>query len=766
LITLYQGARNPIPLRADDWPTWAELCADLELLLATEAAEKTDLFAIGPHRLRVAYRNDENTEAVTLLALDVDRCNAEQLLERLERIGIAAAVYGSPSDDPSKPDARRVRVLAPASRPIAPSECAATRCAFAELLELEPGQGVEACLNPGGLFFVGRIEGTPPRAWAWRDGAAVDVDGLLAVPLALDWRPGKAPTGAAPAAASGGLPEAEESPRAAGLGALLAPRWLDGGRIESHAALNLFGWLLGRGWRRAELVALLDVLDEDEPEPRKRAEHRRILGRAVALDGPGAAREWLGDDWPAVDALANPEREAARAMLAARAPAAGADRAALPGPVIVSNRRDSGAVFIDLGPDEGGYQPVAVEHVPRVLADLGLAVEPLEGRKRESPRALIDRLGELYTKATYDFAAVTSRYDRASRTLTVGYPLRPVEPRQDAAVDAWLQALGGDAYPRLAAWLASCDQRYIARLAAGLVLVGPKDTGKSLLATALAGLWGEGSPVGAGLLVDRFNADLLRCPILCDEEASLVGSGELSTKRFRDALQAGERAVEPKGRERALLRGALRLIVPCNAVGDLKFADLSAGDVLDAVADRLLVIDLAPRAPACRDALARLRLPDDWRVDLPRVVAHLAWLAATVTPPVERFIGGGGAAGRAAVLAGHAEQHARVWYALADWLDCANPDAATGAARAWAAVAGELLCDVRALADALGGADDRRVDREVREALAPVRRGLRRPRGASEGRPRLALIDADGAADALRGTGHAPALRARLAASR
>jgi hypothetical protein len=764
LLTLYQGARNPVPLRADDWPSWAELCSDLAVLLATEATEKTDLFAIGPHRLAKPYRLDANVAALDLLALDVDRCDASALLDRIEALGLAAAVYGSPSDDPTKPDTRRVRVLAPASRPILPAECAATRCAFAELLELEPGQGVEACLNPGGLFFVGRIEGTPPRAWAWRDGAAVDVDGLLAVPLALDWRPGKAPTGASPAAASGGLPTAEPTDRAAELADLVRERWLDGGRIESHAALNLFGWLLGRGWRRAELVALLDLLDQDEPAAGKRAEHRRILGRAVALDGPGAAREWLGEDWPAVDALANPEREAARAMLAdraARAPA-GDDR---PGPVIVSSRRDAGAVFVDLGPDEGGYQPVAVEHVPRVLADLGLAVEPLEGRKREAPRALIDRLGELYTRAAYDYAARTSRYERETRTLIVGYPLRPVEPRQDAAVDAWLRALGGGDYPRLAAWLASCDQRYIDRLAAGLVLVGPKDAGKSLLAAALAGLWGECSPVGAGLLVDRFNADLLRCPIVCDEEAALVGSGELSTKRFRDALQATERAFEPKGRERILLRGALRFVVPCNAVGDLKFADLSAGDVLDAVADRLLVIDLAPRAPACRDALARLRLPGSWRVDLPRVIAHLSWLAGAVTPPVERFIGGGGAAGRAAVLAGHAEQHSRVWYSLADWLDCEDPAAATGAARAWAIVCGELLCDVRALADALGGADDRRVDRDVREALAPVRRGLRRPWRGGEDRARLAVIDADGAADALRGNGHAEALRARLAAS-
>ncbi|MCK9484980.1 MAG: hypothetical protein M0R34_11540, partial [Candidatus Marinimicrobia bacterium] len=91
LLTLYQGARNPVPLRADDWPSWAELCADLELLLGTEATEKTDLFAIGPHRLAKPYRLDANVAALDLLAIDVDRCNAEQLLERLERLGLAAA---------------------------------------------------------------------------------------------------------------------------------------------------------------------------------------------------------------------------------------------------------------------------------------------------------------------------------------------------------------------------------------------------------------------------------------------------------------------------------------------------------------------------------------------------------------------------------------------------------------------------------------------------------------------------------------------------
>ena len=92
--------------------------------------------------------------------------------------------------------------------------------------------------------------------------------------------------------------------------ALVVDRWLAGNRVETNAWLHLAGWLIGRGWTRAEIAALLEVLDDNEPDAKKRAEHRRILANARAIEGPGGAREWLGSDFASVDTIVNAAADA------------------------------------------------------------------------------------------------------------------------------------------------------------------------------------------------------------------------------------------------------------------------------------------------------------------------------------------------------------------------------------------------------------------------------------------------------------------------
>lgn len=107
----------------------------------------------------------------------------------------------------------------------------------------------------------------------------------------------------------GVLPAPDDTPapteRAKRLAKAIGLRWLDGGRIETNAALNLFGGLLGHHWSKAEVASLLALLDAHEPDERKRAEHRRILGNAVALDGFGGFVDWAGEDWADADAALN-----------------------------------------------------------------------------------------------------------------------------------------------------------------------------------------------------------------------------------------------------------------------------------------------------------------------------------------------------------------------------------------------------------------------------------------------------------------------------
>src|SRR6185369_11775606 len=154
------------------------------------------------------------------------------------------------------------------------------------------------------------------------------------------------------------------------------------------------------------------------------------------------------------------------------------------------------------------------------------------------------------------------------------------------------------------------------------------------------------------LITVQFNGDLLRCPILVDEEAQLFGSKRLSTKTFRDVIQSVGRSVELKGQERCELTGALRAVVSCNGYSDLKFSDLGGPEVINALRDRMLVLDATARDEACKAPLARLRLPNDHRVDLDRVARHMMWLCETVELPAERFLGAGGDEADGAILRG------------------------------------------------------------------------------------------------------------------
>lgn len=107
--------------------------------------------------------------------------------------------------------------------------------------------------------------------------------------------------------ASAPLPDdtPEPTPDAIAIAEAIGDRWLDGDRVVSNAWLHMAGWLLGKGWNKADVGALLALLDAREPDADKRREHRHILGNAAQLSGPGAAREWLGSDFQKVDAIVN-----------------------------------------------------------------------------------------------------------------------------------------------------------------------------------------------------------------------------------------------------------------------------------------------------------------------------------------------------------------------------------------------------------------------------------------------------------------------------
>jgi hypothetical protein len=260
-VTIYRGAKAPTPIAEPDL-TWGELCIELQAMVGTEASTKTKLLALGPYRLRPeSKRLDKNVEAVTLLAMDVDRCNLAALLERCDEEQLAPyamAVYGSPSDDEGQPDARRVRVVLPVSREITAAECRATRLIMAEVLDFAPGCGVEGAIDASRLFFVGQVKGTPERFFTARDGLPIDVDELLGLGLEQPW--------GAPAAKAKPTSDAAKAPESAiEKAAIIAERMPPsieghGGDAALFAVANELASVLGEDAEAIE-AALADVFN-------------------------------------------------------------------------------------------------------------------------------------------------------------------------------------------------------------------------------------------------------------------------------------------------------------------------------------------------------------------------------------------------------------------------------------------------------------------------------------------------------------------------
>ncbi len=739
IVTIYRGAKDETPILTEDL-SWPELVHEVTDALALEAP-KLQMLAVSPHRLRVgATRLLANVDAVTFLAIDVDAGDPDAVREALEYAGWQALVYESPS---STDDAPRFRVLAPTSRELRVDECRASRFAFAEALGLAPGCGVEGAKDAAKIFFVGTLPRSRARAWFATEGEPVDVDALLAQGHAAEWeRAAKAPAakGAAPTDA---LERAEAAAR------LAAPAMQDG-----TAGVTCLKAALAIATLTKDEAATLDVLarvygprclpvwtDATGELTHKASEAHRLIARdEAALKGVSSALE----------------RHRARAADDGAAWAHAPDEAPVGTPVLLRSRE--GKTVLLWEGDDRGLRPIAETVLRCRVRELGLqTLVPLTHGGKALKAATILEDATTYGETRYDFARTVTEYDAAGEgCVTVGFAPRGPAPRFDADADAWLRALGGAAYPRLEAWLASCAQRNIHRIAACLVVIGEPDVGKSLVGVCAAATWAA-MPPPMGLVVQQFNGQLLDCPVCVDEEAQLFGSRRLSTKAFRDLAQATARGIERKYAERVQLVGAQRYVVPCNDLSDIKFTDLGGGDVVQALADRLLVIDAKPRTAACKGSLARLRVEGAWTVDVTRIAAHMAWLGETVALPVERFVGAGGADGaRGAVLRGHVREHEELFDTLEVWLERDK----VASAGPWYARDGALYVSRHELAAMLEQRGRGWDLPRVTEALEPFGRGAARVRVGGANAIRVWRVDADALAEA--GACEGGALGARL----
>jgi len=464
--------------------------------------------------------------------------------------------------------------------------------------------------------------------------------------------------------------EGEAQPEAviAAAVAQLEPLFVAGSKHEIAFALG--GWFRQRGWTSADAVRVVEQLPSDNP----RARAKDVRDGYRANQGWHALRTAIGDAAAAAldAATPNPKREreaadldAVRALIPP-APASAQQPAALlppplrPGaglPELVADARGS-QFWMLRGLDY--FAPVAKSMLPARAKEAGkrgpINDKGIEGKHRADDLAAEATIAE---KVVRDFGATGITWQVTERAIVHGYQQPQIAPVYDVQVDAWLRELTGGRYDYLAQWFATCTQARIQKLAACLVLIGGTGIGKTLIALLAARMWGASSPVPLAHAIDRFNSTITKCPIVLDDEAARMKQGDVATNDFREMLSARERTYEPKGVDKRELRGCQRFVITCNAFSDLRFSDVGALEVVEALADRLLVVPCGP-ADAVRAALQPLRLPGTDDVDLARLDGHVAWLVANTTVTTARFLASPGrddAAARQAVLDGLVQQH-------------------------------------------------------------------------------------------------------------
>lgn len=307
VVTLYRGARNPRPLDAGSF-TWDELVVELEALAnkpsgappdADVEEQKKQMLAFAPHVLRPGTtRALDTVESVTLLVLDVDDgSDPEAVRANLEELGAAGFIYESAKSTDEKP---RFRVVSPLVEPIAPDRCYETRKAFAELLGLGPGCGVEGAQDESKIFFLGKAHGTRDRRTWTVDGGPIDAAELPAPALA--W-------GRAQAPAAGVAPHlAELPPGDAGIVAALGDWKAHQGR-KWDVCGALGGMMRKLAFTRDECAAVIrDWLPADDLHVNVEAGVEHALGawrlEPDAVSGEGALAEHVGSDHTRVVARA------------------------------------------------------------------------------------------------------------------------------------------------------------------------------------------------------------------------------------------------------------------------------------------------------------------------------------------------------------------------------------------------------------------------------------------------------------------------------
>ena len=251
-----------------------------------------------------------------------------------------------------------------------------------------------------------------------------------------------------------------------------------------------------------------------------------------------------------------------------------------------------------------------------------------------SVRQLVSDHGRVVSHVIYVMGQSRAEFKRDNGgTLFLGCCIPVgVEPQQDDRGGEWLEALAGSRLDVLLDWLATLTLLELPTCA--LYLKGRPATGKSMLISALASVWGS-KPTPLHEMMSEFNEGLLNCPVVAADEGVTMTKGSMSPDIvFRNLVANSDHSINPKNRPRVRVQGCARLILAANNDRALQFNNSLTEEDLQAIVSRTLYIEAQPGAATYLRNLGGRQATRDWVMDgnnPGRIAKHIAWLAQNRT---------------------------------------------------------------------------------------------------------------------------------------
>lgn len=628
--------------------SWDELLTGLSEFQLLGPGDKLKAGAFSPAEL-VGGKKLEHVQSINFGVLDLDDVTLDEFTAACARVeGYDAFIYTTWRHAEAQREAEplvRARLLVRFSRPALPSEWQSVWRALAADFGLADPQ----CKDPTRIYFVPSMaRGNEAFAKTWRfRGKAWDVDAALA---------------SAPAPTREPTPFVANDPISDELLTRLAGTLLKkqdtrslrlGTMLQSVLKGNVFAAQGGRDnalWELAKLVAerfpqgsskqlseffrrSLDLMAETAPDCPTVEQVREKIERAQR-----AIHE--------ANEAAIVEADAARGDLIELAyrNAFGQKRRHPYTPEELKSFGDmrhkwivqKGSTFFVFF--HGTYQGPFTNHDAGTAMSQWLAPSALELASDDGPKpigTLVKEYGQVVREIITDLAAQTSYLDGGT-FIEATCPLQVTEGAYDPEVDTWLCKIAGEKRESFLDWLAAAPK--LDRPAPALYLIGAPGTGKSLLAAALAQVWGR-EPTDVDDALDSFNESIARCPlILADEKMPTDYRGRPRTDELKRLISRTEASLKRKFVSATTMRGAVRVILCANnrKLIDAK-TELTTDDAV-ALSDRLIAIDVGPES---REWLEQ-RGGQEFTAKLmreKRIAKHIIWLSQNRKLPEHgRFI--------------------------------------------------------------------------------------------------------------------------------